>query len=172
MSCGVDQNLWYKNNQSLFPGLPYSHEEGYPGPFPEGLVFPPVPLMTNGYHFVEQPYNGSDLTSRYTAMAEQMIESFGAAQTRARKGVSTAAVSKSDEKNQDMGAIDFSRPFFLHVAYENPHVPLFLSDDFPEGVSRRGMYGDSVQEMDASIGRILAALETNGIADNTLVGAR
>ena len=30
-----------------FFGLPYSHEEGYPGPFPEGVVWPPVPLYRN-----------------------------------------------------------------------------------------------------------------------------
>lgn len=49
----------------FFYGIPYSHEEGYPGPFPESLVFPPVPLMTNGYNFIEQPFNMSDLTARY-----------------------------------------------------------------------------------------------------------
>ena len=55
-----------KQGFDFFYGLPYS-QEGYPGPAPEGLVFP-VPLLCDDL-FVEQPYNASDLTSRYTSLA-------------------------------------------------------------------------------------------------------
>ena len=64
----------------FFYGLPYSHEEGYPGPLPEGLVFPPVPLMTNGYRFIEQRFNESDITSRYTSLTEHLILRFAEGQ--------------------------------------------------------------------------------------------
>ncbi|CAM9334258.1 unnamed protein product, partial [Ectocarpus fasciculatus] len=131
----------------VFYGIPYSHEEGYPGPLPEGLVFPPVPLMSSGYKFVEQPFNESDLTSRYTRLTEEL----------------TAAVGK-----EVFGDLDFSKPFFIHVGYENPHVPLFLSDDYV-GESRRGLFGDSVQEMDTSIGRIMTTIERNGLSEDTIV---
>ena len=67
--------------------------------------------------------------------------------------------------------LDFTKSFFLHVAYENPHVPLFVSDEYAatHEPSRRGQYGDSVSEMDASIGAILDTLESTGLADNTIV---
>ena len=60
------------------------------------------------------------------------------------------------------------RPFFLYLAHNLPHVPLFCSDDF-RNTSRRGLYGDVVEEIDAGVGKILSTLKREGLADNTLV---
>ena len=60
------------------------------------------------------------------------------------------------------------RPFFLYLAHTFPHVPLFASPDF-HGKSRRGRYGDVVEELDAAVGRVLDALRAEGLASNTLV---
>lgn len=60
------------------------------------------------------------------------------------------------------------KPFFLYVAHPQPHVPLFVSDKF-KGKSKRGLYGDVIMEIDWSVGQILAALEKNDLAENTLV---
>lgn len=49
-----------------------------------------------------------------------------------------------------------------------PHVPLFASEDFA-GKGRAGRYGDAVEELDWSVGEIRNALESAGLADNTLV---
>lgn len=65
------------------------------------------------------------------------------------------------DQNQDA-------PFFLYVAYTMPHIPLFASKEFL-GKSRRGLYGDTVEEIDGSVGEILARLRERGLADNTLV---
>lgn len=59
-------------------------------------------------------------------------------------------------------------PFFLYVAHSFPHVPLFASPHF-EGRSRAGIYGDTVEEIDWSVGQVLDALAAAGIAENTLV---
>ncbi|MFH1765325.1 MAG: sulfatase [Gemmatimonadota bacterium] len=59
-------------------------------------------------------------------------------------------------------------PFFLYLAHTFPHRPLFASDGFA-GNSAGGLYGDVVQEIDWSVGRILETLEENGLAENTLV---
>jgi len=59
-------------------------------------------------------------------------------------------------------------PFFVYLAHSLPHVPLFRSGDF-EGVSENGIYGDVIEEIDWSVGRIREALEENGVAENTLV---
>jgi arylsulfatase A-like enzyme len=61
-----------------------------------------------------------------------------------------------------------SRPFFLYFAHTFPHVPVFASPAF-RGKSRAGIYGDAVEELDWSVGEVLAALRRAGLADNTLV---
>ena len=70
-------------------------------------------------------------------------------------------------------AVDFIRahrdePFFVYVPHSMPHVPLFRAPEF-EGHSRAGLYGDVIEEIDWSVGRILDVLEEEGIAENTLV---
>ena len=59
-------------------------------------------------------------------------------------------------------------PFFLYLAHSMPHVPLFRSSDFA-GKSRRGTYGDVIEEIDWSVGQILQTLRDEGLAENTLV---
>ncbi len=59
-------------------------------------------------------------------------------------------------------------PFFLYVAHNMPHVPIYASENFL-GTSNRGLYGDVIQELDWSVGQLLNALEANGLLDNTLV---
>ena len=61
-----------------------------------------------------------------------------------------------------------TEPFFLYVAHSMPHVPLGVGDKF-RGHSRRGLYGDVIEEIDWSVGEILAALQRNGLAENTWV---
>lgn len=169
-----------KQGFDFFYGLPYSHEEGYPGPLPEALVFPPVPLLCDDV-YVEQPYNGTDLTFRYTTLMQDMIWRYadgqGVAsdeQLKLRPSLaSIASISGLELASErlDHGHQDFSKPFFIHLAYENPHVPLFLSYDYEASgsTSRRGMYGDAVEEMDRSIGMIMESLESSGLADNTVI---
>ena len=60
------------------------------------------------------------------------------------------------------------RPFFLYFAHTYPHVPLFASDKF-KGTSRRGLYGEVVEELDWSVGQVLDALRKEGVATNTFV---
>lgn len=59
-------------------------------------------------------------------------------------------------------------PFFLCVALTAPHTPTSPSPAF-EGKSDLGLYGDFVQETDATLGRVLQALDRHGLAENTLV---
>ena len=61
-----------------------------------------------------------------------------------------------------------SRPFFLYLAHSMPHIPLARSDEFA-GHSAGGMYGDVIEELDWSVGRVLDALRSAGIERNTLV---
>src|ERR1051325_3432810 len=65
------------------------------------------------------------------------------------------------ERNKD-------RPFFLYVPHAMPHVPLHVSERF-RGKSAQGLYGDVIEEIDWSVGEILATLRRLGLDENTLV---
>ena len=60
------------------------------------------------------------------------------------------------------------RPFFLYLAHSMPHVPLFTSDEF-RGTSLRGLYGDVIEEIDWSVGRVLDTLRELKLDRKTLV---
>ena len=60
------------------------------------------------------------------------------------------------------------KPFFLYVAHNMPHVPIYASEEFL-GTSQRGLYGDVIQEIDWSVGQILEKLESLDLLDKTLI---
>ena len=70
-------------------------------------------------------------------------------------------------------AIDFiennpEQPFFVYITPSMPHVPLFASEQF-KGKSKRGLYGDVVEEIDWNVGRLIDYLDKKKLAENTLV---
>ncbi len=76
-------------------------------------------------------------------------------------------------KRYSQAAVDYIKankdnPFFIYLAHNLPHIPLFTSDDFA-GSSLRGLYGDVIQEIDDGVGKILNTLEEEGLAENTMV---
>jgi len=95
--------------------------------------------LYRGDQMVEHPFDQDTLTTRYTTEAVKLIE-----------------------------AADDKAPFFLYLAYAMPHLPIHVSDE-RRGKSRAGLYGDVIEEVDWSVGEVLAALEKKGVADNTLV---
>lgn len=60
------------------------------------------------------------------------------------------------------------QPFFLYLAHTMVHVPLHVSPEF-RGHSNAGLYGDTVEEVDWSVGEILATLERLNLDEKTLV---
>jgi uncharacterized sulfatase len=82
-----------------------------------------------------------------------------------RQGPVTATLTRE--------AIDFidanqSQPFFLYFSHKNVHKPLIPSPEFA-GKSAGGAYGDSVEELDWSVGEVMRALAARGLLDRTLV---
>ncbi|MEM8953297.1 MAG: PVC-type heme-binding CxxCH protein [Verrucomicrobiota bacterium] len=59
-------------------------------------------------------------------------------------------------------------PFFLYLAHTMPHVPINASEAFL-GKSKRGLYGDVIEELDWSMGQILAEIKRLELDENTLV---
>ena len=69
-------------------------------------------------------------------------------------------------------------PFFLYFAYNTPHTPIQGRDDlvsYFEGkrdeskIHKNPIYAAMVKSLDMSVGRVVNALESNGVAENTLV---
>jgi len=59
------------------------------------------------------------------------------------------------------------KPFFIYLAHNMPHTPLFASPAF-EGKSKNGLYGDVIMELDWRAGEIINALKEEGIYENTI----
>ncbi len=60
------------------------------------------------------------------------------------------------------------KPFFVYITPSMPHIPLFASEQF-RGKSKRGLYGDVVEEIDWNVGRFFDYLDQQGLAESTLV---
>lgn len=121
-------------------GLPYSNDMWPHRPDLPNNRYPPLPLIEG-----EKVIN-ADVT------AEDQAKLTGWYTQRALRFI---------ERNKD-------RPFFLYLAHSMPHVPLFVGERF-RGSSQAGLYGDVIQEIDASVGAILDTLERCGVDRNTLI---
>ena len=60
------------------------------------------------------------------------------------------------------------KPFFLFLPLTSPHYPVVPSPAF-QGQSQAGEYGDFVMQTDHVVGQVLSALQSSGVAENTLV---
>ena len=102
-----------------------------------------IPLM-DGDDVIEQPVDLTTLSDRYVDFALDFIAN---------------TTSKDD-----------SQPFFVYMPFNHMHVP--VGNHRPEFTNRsvdRGVYGDTLLQLDHSIGRFIQTLEKQGLAENTLV---
>jgi arylsulfatase A-like enzyme len=60
------------------------------------------------------------------------------------------------------------RQFFVYLAHTMPHTPLYVSDSFKDK-SKRGLYGDVIEEIDWSVGQVLNTLKELKLDKETLV---
>jgi arylsulfatase len=72
------------------------------------------------------------------------------------------------EKSVDFIRENRDKPFFLYLAQNMPHVPLFVSDKY-RNTSERGLYGDVISEIDWSYQQIDQTLKELGLEENTLI---
>jgi arylsulfatase A len=123
-------------------GIPYSNDMSpttSAAPKERKQNWPPTPLIRN-LETAEQEPDQSQITKRYTDETIKLLDQ--------------SAKSK--------------KPFFHYLAHTMPHWPLAASKDF-RGRSKRGLYGDAVEELDHNIGRVLDALRRNKQDRNTLI---
>ena len=117
-----------------------------------------LPLQQGFDEYFGIPYS-NDMES-VVYMRGNEVESYKVKQQYITKTY-TKEAQKFITKNKD-------NSFFLYIAHSMPHVPLYASEEFI-GTSKRGLYGDVVQELDWSVGQILKSLREHGILENTLI---
>lgn len=141
----LPQYLPTSHGYDSYFGIPYSNDMDAVKSAPKGRARFDDPQTSSfnvplmrGEEIVERPADQHTITKRFTEEAVKLI--------------------KQETKN----------PFFIYLAHNLPHVPLFVSEKFTD-VSRRGLYGDVIEEIDWSVGQILETLQNEGMAENTLV---
>ena len=141
----LPQYLPTEQGYDSYFGIPYSNDMDRIAESPRGRAafLNPKPEYFNvpllrDKKEVERPADQYTITRRYTEEAVRFIKA-----------------------NQQ-------KPFFIYLAHNLPHVPLFTSKEFHD-TSLRGLYGDVIQEIDWSVGQVLDTLRQTGLAENTLV---
>ena len=117
-----------------------------------------------------KPENVKD---RKQAMKEPEYEYWNVPLLRNEEIIERPAVQTTITKRYTEESIKFIREnkdqaFFLYLAHNLPHVPLFTSEAFQDK-SLRGLYGDVIEEIDWSVGQVLETLRSEGLAENTMV---
>lgn len=76
----------------------------------------------------------------------------------------------ADEAVKQIESRDKTKPFYLQVSLNSPHVPLSAPPELlAKHQGTNGLYAAVVEAMDIGIGRMLRALDAEKIRDNTLV---
>lgn len=61
------------------------------------------------------------------------------------------------------------QPFFIYMPLPAPHTPILPTEEFKGKSGLENPYGDFVIMVDAMVGRVMNALDEQGIADNTIL---
>ncbi|MCA0931790.1 sulfatase [Lutimonas saemankumensis] len=138
-----------QNGFDSYYGIPYSNDMNYTGEWSEQ------------FENAEDPYYRSDYKKFNVPLMEndRVIEQPADQNTITFRYTQKAIEFIKDHKN---------KPFFLYLAHSLPHIPLFAHPD-RVGTSKQGIYGDVIEEIDWSVGRILNTLKDLGLDKNTVV---
>ena len=137
---------WHLGDQPPFLPTQQGFDEFVGIPYSEDMVqekhpdaWPPLPLMHDA-HVIDAPVDCEKLTRLYTEAAVGFIR-----------------------RNKD-------KPFFLYMPVARPGSTqvVHVGNEF-RGKSANGIYGDSVEELDASLGTVLAEVRRLQLDSRTLV---
>lgn len=122
-----------------------------------------LPLQNGFDEYVGFPYSNDMLPPKYPDIALMCGND-----TMAINPDQSILTSLYTEKAVSFIKNNKNKKFFLYVPYAMPHVPLYPGKAFI-GKSKRGTYGDAVEEIDWGVGEILSALKKENIDENTIV---
>lgn len=107
-------------------------------------------------------------TAKTQVIEEKMIRDIGGADAAHALYDDYAVGTRLAEKSVEWIKKNKDDPFFLFLSTTNIHHPFTPAKRF-QGTSECGLYGDFVHELDWMVGEVMATLEKNGLAENTLV---
>jgi arylsulfatase A len=144
---------YLEKNNVLDPPVLWTKKKGDQSPRTFKGIIPAAYRMTPPYENEKGEGNGwIEVAPSFND--ELVLETF------AEKAVDYINNVAEDAKN--------GTPFFLYFPLTSPHLPHCTHPDF-RGRSNCGNYGDFMEETDYRVGQVLAALEKNGLKENTLV---
>ncbi len=75
----------------------------------------------------------------------------------------------TDESIKFINQQSSKQPFFLYLAHNMPHLPIYYAaKKYRKVHSDGGEYGDIIEELDESFAKLWAAVKAKGLADNTI----
>ncbi len=164
-----DQPQFLPTNQGFdsYYGIPYSNDM-----FPaQDMIYAADCLYREGHSpetlqaaFAGELKNGNPLALRDSVplMRDTECIEFPADQSTITRRFADEGIKFISE------SVQAGTPFFLYLANSMPHTPLFASPEF-EGKSDGGLYGDTIEEIDFNVGRIVDHLEQLGVEQNTII---
>ena len=131
---------------------------------------PAIPSLNQGFTSFVGHFNGN--IDYYTHYREGELDWHRDFEPNHDEGYSTDLIA--DEAVRFIDRHSGNGPFFLFVPFNAPHTPLQVPERWLQPFAsvedkNRRIYMAMVASMDAAIGRILDALERNGVDKNTLV---
>lgn len=155
---------WHLGNQDMFQPLNHGFDYWFGTPSSNSQFYYPAIKDYAVDCVFREGYTREGILKRETAacplVRDNVVIEVPADQTRFTQRYTREAIRFITD-NKD-------KPFFLYLPHNMPHIPLHASERFV-GSSKRGIYGDTIQELDWSTGEILRTLRTLGLDKNTLV---
>jgi arylsulfatase A-like enzyme len=154
---------WHLGHLPQFLPMAHGFDDYFGIPYSNDMDMLPIPGASMG---------GEDPRKR-SRMMDPRNEYWNVPLMRGEKVVERPADQTSITRRYTEEATRFiranaARPFFLYLAHTMPHMPLFASADFA-GKSPRGRYGDVVEELDWSVGKLIDTLRELRLEERTLV---
>lgn len=155
---------WHLGNQDMFQPLNHGFDYWYGTPSSNSQFYYPAIKEYADDCVFREGYTREGILKRETAacplVRDNVVIEVPADQTQFTQRYTRETIRFITE-NKD-------KPFFVYLAHNMPHIPLHASENFVGG-SNRGIYGDTIQELDWSTGEILRSLKKLGLEKNTLV---
>ena len=155
---------WHLGNEDMFQPMNHGFDYWYGTPASNNQFYYPTIKKYAADCVFRESYTRDGILTRETAacplIRDNVVIEVPADQSQFSQRYTRETIRFITE-NQD-------QPFFIYLAHNMPHIPLHASERFV-GSSDRGIYGDTIQELDWSTGAILRALKKLGLDSNTSV---
>lgn len=155
---------WHLGNEDMFQPLKHGFDTWYGTPASNSQFYHPTIKQYAKDCVYREGYSCDTILKMTTAkcplIRDNLVVEVPADQTQFTQRYTQETIRFIRKHQKD--------PFFIYLAHNMPHLPLHASKAFV-GKSKRGIYGDVIQELDWSTGEILKTLKELGLDKSTMV---